>query len=1004
VVLLTLAASAADRARDDALRPVRVLADRGHVLHGGQPDPVKAARDTVYLLGGPGRTDGTFETGWNGFTSVDFTRPAVPEGGYWRVSDFNAGNLGGHGAGNLAMWCGTDFDGDPGYGNGWRAALEWVGEPVVAGEDPTIRVTAWLNHDTEIGYDYLYLQILRDNAWSTVASWNGLGENVEVDVSTVLEVDAASAPLRLRWFFVSDSWASDEDGGWPSDGACQIDDLSVYRDGEEVSFEDFESGAPVAWSEVEPLGVGDFAARYQSLQDIDACRSNLTTQVAFVDDGEVVPGTGGTTCITWCYGPGGYIVNNTGGLLGPEHHLRNGIVTPPIALPQDLDGLEVAFDVYDILPDFSPQSSDAGIYHNWMVRSTADADPAALEDATWRDRGLFYQGRSIYERGGGFVSDMMVDDARWMQLCLEVGEWGYLFGIDGSDGHPAPYFDNVAVKAYAYGGPFVSTRTIELAQDTFPELGDLDYQDLGQNSCRFDMAMNISPIDHLRNDPGDSLVLRVQPRDGGELVGEPRMIVAMKPNPLFDAVRVLPPGFSVTFDQKIKGSVTGLLVDEPDGVYAFDLPDNGFFFPGDEIHYFFEAADQVDGDQGLTRLPVDTTGFERFTGNQAVHTVFPPEFIVRGLPSLFSANPGDQPAVLVWDDGGDREEYLRWRWSLADVGYNEGVHYDLYQTLSPASGVGNGLGGRATSAQLQGYQVLLYTCDELSLYTLSNGDTDGDPSLDLVVLSNWLEQGDKRALFTGDNLVSSLIDAGATGTSFVNNYLGADLTAASLRVLIHDQTAPWVFTIEDNGVVVSVDRWIAYGGCPRLASFDALGPLPGAQRVAEYSDPNQITGVYPYAALLYHENEAIMSRVAVLPQSFAALRNAPDWQPPPGRPARARSLVLGDLFAVFGQVTRQPIATPDAGAALAVSVHPNPFNPRCTIALSLPRASDATVKVYDLRGALVRTLHEGALAAGRHELTWAGEDDGGRAQASGVYFYEVKAGPERRLGKLTLVK
>ncbi len=62
------------------------------------------------------------------------------------------------------------------------------------------------------------------------------------------------------------------------------------------------------------------------------------------------------------------------------------------------------------------------------------------------------------------------------------------------------------------------------------------------------------------------------------------------------------------------------------------------------------------------------------------------------------------------------------------------------------------------------------------------------------------------------------------------------------------------------------------------------------------------------------------------------------------------------------------------------------------------------MKLYDIRGRLVRTLHDGRLAEGRHELVWHGDDDAGRALASGVYFYEVKAAGEERIGKLTLVR
>ena len=38
----------------------------------------------------------------------------------------------------------------------------------------------------------------------------------------------------------------------------------------------------------------------------------------------------------------------------------------------------------------------------------------------------------------------------------------------------------------------------------------------------------------------------------------------------------------------------------------------------------------------------------------------------------------------------------------------------------------------------------------------------------------------------------------------------------------------------------------------------------------------------------------------------------------------------------------------------------------------------------------VRTLHDGVLTAGRHQIVWNGQDDRGRQAASGVYFARVR--------------
>ncbi len=86
---------------------------------------------------------------------------------------------------------------------------------------------------------------------------------------------------------------------------------------------------------------------------------------------------------------------------------------------------------------------------------------------------------------------------------------------------------------------------------------------------------------------------------------------------------------------------------------------------------------------------------------------------------------------------------------------------------------------------------------------------------------------------------------------------------------------------------------------------------------------------------------------------------------------------------------------------------PNPFNPRVTIELDMAgrSLSEVKVEVYDVRGRKVRTLHEGPLPVGiRHGLTWDGQDDRGRALASGVYLVQAKAGDQRVGQKVTLLR
>ncbi len=95
-------------------------------------------------------------------------------------------------------------------------------------------------------------------------------------------------------------------------------------------------------------------------------------------------------------------------------------------------------------------------------------------------------------------------------------------------------------------------------------------------------------------------------------------------------------------------------------------------------------------------------------------------------------------------------------------------------------------------------------------------------------------------------------------------------------------------------------------------------------------------------------------------------------------------------------------------AARILQLHqnaPNPFNPRTTIAFTLGEASPVTLRVYDVGGRLVATLLDGVgFGPGRHEASWNGRDDAGRAVAAGTYFYRVDAKGSSQSRPMVLVK
>ena len=105
---------------------------------------------------------------------------------------------------------------------------------------------------------------------------------------------------------------------------------------------------------------------------------------------------------------------------------------------------------------------------------------------------------------------------------------------------------------------------------------------------------------------------------------------------------------------------------------------------------------------------------------------------------------------------------------------------------------------------------------------------------------------------------------------------------------------------------------------------------------------------------------------------------------------------------VVDYVTDAAAPAPDV---LAMSQNvPNPFNPSTRIHFALPVKGAVDLRVYDLRGALIRTLATGELAAGYHDYIWDGRSDAGADNPSGVYFYRLRTENGEITRRMTLVK
>lgn len=83
--------------------------------------------------------------------------------------------------------------------------------------------------------------------------------------------------------------------------------------------------------------------------------------------------------------------------------------------------------------------------------------------------------------------------------------------------------------------------------------------------------------------------------------------------------------------------------------------------------------------------------------------------------------------------------------------------------------------------------------------------------------------------------------------------------------------------------------------------------------------------------------------------------------------------------------------------------YPNPFNPDTKISWQTPTGGHQTLKIFDILGNEVATLVNEFRDAGRYEIEFK-SSTGSRHLASGVYFYQLRAGDFIQTKKMLLMK
>lgn len=119
-----------------------------------------------------------------------------------------------------------------------------------------------------------------------------------------------------------------------------------------------------------------------------------------------------------------------------------------------------------------------------------------------------------------------------------------------------------------------------------------------------------------------------------------------------------------------------------------------------------------------------------------------------------------------------------------------------------------------------------------------------------------------------------------------------------------------------------------------------------------------------------------------------------------------------DINMIHDVIEQPPVSVGDTPTSpMAMQLHqnyPNPFSRSSAsstqIDWELGSQSEVSIRIYDTRGALVRTLVSGSRDAGSYSVSWDGRDQNGAAVSSGTYRYVLNVNGKTAARSMVVVR
>lgn len=379
-----------------------------------------------------------------------------------------------------------------------------------------------------------------------------------------------------------------------------------------------------------------------------------------------------------------------------------------------------------------------------------------------------------------------------------------------------------------------------------------------------------------------------------------------------------------------------------------------------------------------------------------------------GFPTPNTAAPftgvsrAPSPAFADMDGNGQKDVVLNTEngfvkvWSPAGVQFAQwtNVRYSYTTRASESSSIVADIDG-------DGQNEILCGGEDANLYAFDN---DGTVMAGFPIHLNGEVRGTPMVWDVDHDGLTEILLSGWDKNLYIWDYPGAFCPTAvpAWAMWRHDQFRRGSLTSPTIVGVASVAFGAAVGSPSGLSLSFALSAQPetqGRYDVYRASGPGETA-----------------TTLSVIPPGFSRVNQEPltaaagdllVWTDVSAAPGTTYRYLLvrrqdrpGDTFVAFGPFAAT--ASTEAPALAFVSQNfPNPVRPGAvtTFAYGVPGASGETVhttlRLYDVRGRVVRSLVDEIVPPGRYQATWNGTDQGGVRVAPGVYFYELVSGAAR---------